>query len=121
MIDKIKVNVDYNTYHSITRDIDLFCFYKKNKEINKNYFLNKILLGIYNFSEQKNKEIVSSSKKIYSHINSNNEELTSLIKYITNMKNDNLFYASRDFYFMIYPGKQFNNFYTNNINNRLLF
>ena len=110
MIDKIKINVDYDAYYGIINEIEFFSFFEEG--INKNSFLNNVIFGIYNFSKKRNVDVAKEIKKSTPILELKDEDFSFLVQYIDEIYYDYIFNTKREYYFMVYPGKQFQDFYT---------
>ncbi len=100
MIEKIKINVDYNTFHEIIKDASSFFPTIKGREvkINLNLFLNNIISGIHQFIKVRNETIVKGIIRSHPTIKISKEEITSLVQHVDDIQSDFVFDYIRDFY-----------------------
>ncbi len=59
MVEKIKVNLSYNTYHLLIKDMDSFSFAMKENQSNKNLFYNTVIKNMF-IKKKKEEEIIRS-------------------------------------------------------------
>lgn len=120
---KIKVNIPYSLYVDIIEDMFILNCRKPSGEINQNEFLNKIIIGVNNFNEIQNSGIKRKilknydlkdqpKKKIYDNID-------EIIDYIDNFYKQYNEKNSNNSYFMIYPTKKYESFYSYLIENKI--
>jgi len=88
-MEKIKINLDKNTISKLNNDMILFKFFKENKQVNKNGFLNTLLYNYFPIYDAiASKSIAKYNKIISSHI-SNQEQSQKIINSL--ISKDDLF------------------------------
>lgn len=68
MEEKIKIYIPNNVYQTLLKDMELFEFFKKDHSLNKNEFLNKLIVNYY-------QSYAESNSRTYEHIKDVLEEL----------------------------------------------
>lgn len=129
MIDKIKVNLSYFVYNVLIQDMIKFNFIKPNKDVNRNSFLNTIIVNFYDYKIKKREEIKEKliNEAILTDISSKNKkimiEAASII--MDDYYNEDLTSQNHEYYFIIYPTKItqsfFDNIYLNEIDNKTTY
>lgn len=129
MIDKIKVNLSYYVYNVLIQDMIKFNFFKPNKDLNRNSFLNTIIINFYDYKLKKREEIKEKliNEAILTDISSKNKkimiEAASII--MDDYYNEDLTSQNHEYYFIIYPTKTtqsfFDEIYLNEIENKTTF
>lgn len=125
MLEKIKVNLSYYVYNTILEDMVRFEFFKPNGDVNRNEFLNCIIYNFYHNKLRKRERLKEAliANALLTDISNKNKEimLNSSIKIMDDFYNEDTSYRYHQFYFMIYPTKQtddfFNHIYQNEIKN----
>ena len=88
-MEKIKINLDKITLSKLNNDMVLFKFYKENKQVNKNGFLNTLLHNYFPiYDDIASKSVNKYNKIISSHI-SNEEQSQKIVNSL--IINDDLF------------------------------
>ena len=87
MLEKIKISISKSTYDILLKDCENFLFFKSSKALNKNLFLNTLIVNYYeNFSSEEESFKEKLLKVINEHINENQLELLENI--ITTISKD---------------------------------
>ena len=122
-MDKIKVNLPYSLYTDIIDDMFLFNCIKPSGEINQNEYLNKIIMGVNKFNEDQNSKIKKNILKNYQIKDQPKKELykniDEIINYIDNFYKQYHKKNINNSYFMIYPTKRYEEFYSSLIENKI--
>ena len=122
-MDKIKVNIPYSLYVDIIEDMFTLNCRKKSGMINQNEFLNKIIIGVNKFNEIQNTRIKRKILKNYALIDQPkkkiHENIDEIIDYIDNFYKQYNEKKSNNSYFMIYPTKRYEDFYSYLIENKI--
>lgn len=97
-MDKIKISISKYTYDILLKDMDAFLMYKVNGELNKNEFLNKLIVNYYDEYSLESKEQESIINRLISKYITNIDPLDkiSLSSEIASSIKDNLFFSNSD-------------------------
>lgn len=90
MLDKIKITLNEYTFNIILKDCELFGFFKNNNELNKNAFLNTLIVNYYDKFSLNENNLKNSLLSILNdtNIKNNDEILERLLNIIR--KNNNI-------------------------------
>lgn len=88
MLEKIKITLNTYTYNIILKDCELFGFYKNNNELNKNAFLNTLIVNYYDKFNANENNLKNSLLKVLddTNIKNNDETLEKLLNIIRKNK-----------------------------------
>ncbi len=106
-MEKIKVNLSYNTYNLLIHDMESFAFEIKNNLPNKNLFYNTVCKGMYYILKKESEDL---RERLHSILNNNipdgmiNDILTS-IEDLYNYKNEDKTNRSHGYYISFRPQK----------------
>lgn len=89
MLDKIKITLNKYTYNIILKDCELFGFYKNNNELNKNAFLNTLIVNYHDKFNANENNLKSSILNVLDEINiKNNDEILEKLLNIIRKNNE---------------------------------
>ena len=110
MEEKIKIYVPQSVYNVLIKDMELFEFYKKDKSLNKNDFINTLILNYYEAYAKKNNEIYTYVKKLLEatthESTTTNSQLAEDILHLIENKNNQSLDKKRDVAISIKPTKK---------------
>lgn len=84
--EKIKIYVSKRTKEILDKDAELFEFTKKDGSINRNEFLNTLIINYYSSYEEDNKKMIDSIKKELVGLNIDKDRVSDKLAHIINQK-----------------------------------
>ena len=112
-MEKIKVNLSYNTYNLLIHDMESFSFNLKDGIPNKNLFYNTVCCGMYEIYKQESNKLRSELYNILENKISDTaiNDILNSIEQLYNYKNEDKTNRSHGFYISFRPSKGLINMY----------
>lgn len=121
MLEKIKVNLSYNVYHLLLKDIESFQFYKNNNEGNMNLFINTIVFQMMAKKRKRDDEIYQELKQLDLNNQDQLLKITTIIQSLINNQYEDHSNRFKGYYISFRPSKKFEDLYNyieeNELNN----
>lgn len=123
METKIKVNLNYRTYHVLYNDMDTFSFLKKDGEVNQNEFLNLLVSNYYLHDKERIERISSlleeKMKKVHIEKNKMNLLKDEILSVLSSEKKEGITSSKLDYSFSFRPSHRYDDVYSYIENNLL--